>query len=302
MQIIQAPLFDFEAFIDDKGNDRLIIILEALPSEKLIATFERERWTGRKGHPIRGMWSALFAGVLGGCKTLADVPRLLKRDKEVRMICGFSKDKIPDEDAFGRFVRKLAGHEDLLEECFSVLVERLRELLPGFGAKLAVDSTDIKAYSNGHRKTPSDVDARWGAKGAGHHAGPRVEGEAGTKKGKKRDLYYWFGYKLHLVVDSVYELPVSFLVTPANESDTKQMKVLLEKAVPGKAKPQVVIADKGYDSRENCALAFGTYGAAPIIPIREREGEQLPDICNAKGTPTCGCGLEMVSRGRDHTS
>jgi IS5 family transposase len=301
MHIVQAPLFDFEAFICEKSNDRMIMILEALPSEKLIAALERERWTGRKGHPIRGMWSALMAGVLAGCKTLADIPRLLKRDKGLRMICGFSKDRIPDEDAFGRFVRKLAGHEDLLEECFSGLVARLRELLPGFGAKLAVDSTDIEAYGNGHRKSPSDPDARWGAKRAGHHAQPKVKGGGSTEKGKKGDLYYWFGYKLHLAVDSVYELPVSFSVTPANESDTKQMKVLLEKAVPDKSKdkPQAVIADKGYDSRENCALAFGTYGAAPIIPIREREGGQLPDICNAKGTPTCSCGLDMIYWGRD---
>ncbi len=294
MRIIQPALFDFEAFISEKSDDRLMVVLEALPSEKLIATLERERWTGRKGHPIRGMWSAMIAGVLARCETLADVPRLLKRDKDARTICGFSKDKIPDEDAFGRFVRKLAAHVDLLEECFCGLVERLRELLPTFGAKLAVDSTDIEAYANGHRKNPADTDARWGAKGAGHHGGPSVEG-------KKRDLYYWFGYKLHLVVDSVYELPVSFLVTTANESDTKQMKVLLEKAAPDKAKAklQAVIADKGYDSQENCALAFGTYGAAPIIPIREREGEQLPDICNAKGTPTCSCGLDMVYWGRD---
>jgi transposase len=128
MHIIQAPLFDFEAFIHEKSNDRLIMILEALPSEKLIATLEREHRKGRKGHPIRGMWSALIAGVLEGCKTLAAIPRLLKRDKEVRMICGFSKDKIPDEDAFGRFVRKLAGYEYLLEECFSGLVARLTQV------------------------------------------------------------------------------------------------------------------------------------------------------------------------------
>jgi len=94
---------------------------------------------------------------------------------------------------------------------------------------------------------------------------------------------------------------MSFSVTPANEPDTKQMKSLLGKAVPdnAKAKPEAVIADKGYDSKENCVLTFGTYGAAPIIPIREREGEQLPDMCNAKGTPTCGCGLDMVYWGRD---
>jgi len=193
MHIIQSPLFDFEAFINSKDDNRLVVVLEALPAEKLLLTLEREHWTGRKGHPVRGMWSALIAGVLAGCHTLADVARLLKPDKRVRMVCGFSKDKIPDEDAFGRFVSKLARHEELLEECFSGLVERLRELLPGFGAKLAVDSTDIVAYSNGHRKNPSDRDARWGVKGAGHHAGPRIEGETGTsketKKGKKRELY-----------------------------------------------------------------------------------------------------------------
>lgn len=65
LRIIQAPLFDFEAFIADKGNDRLVMVLEALPAEKLIATLERERWTGRKVYPIRGMWSAFIAGVVG---------------------------------------------------------------------------------------------------------------------------------------------------------------------------------------------------------------------------------------------
>ncbi len=306
MHIIQSPLFDFEAFIATKGNDRLAIVLEAIPAEKLLAVLEREHWTGRKGYPVRGMWSALIAGLLHQCDSLAQVVRLLKRDKDTRMVCGFSKDTVPSEDALGRFLKKLISHEDLLEACFTSLVERLRELVPRFGTKLAVDSTDIKAYSNGHRKNPSDHDARWGAKGAGHHAVPKIgSGEAvsatGAGKGKKRDIYWWFGYKLHLVVDALYELPISFVLTPANEADTSQMKMLLEKAVPEKLKvrPEVIIADKGYDSRENCRLIFQDYHAAPIIPIIERPNAQMPDVCNAKGTPTCGCGLEMVYWGRD---
>jgi IS5 family transposase/transposase len=281
------------------------MVLEALDAERLISALEREHWTGRKGYSIRGMWAGLIAGVLNQCESLAEVVRLLKRDKDTRMVCGFSKDKIPSEDALGRFLKKLVSHQELLEGCFAGMVERLRELLPGFGSKLAVDSTDIKAYSNGQRKSPSDPDARWGTKGAGHHGGPKAnsepEGRAGAKKGKQRDLYYWFGYKLHLVVDALYELPMSFVLTPANESDTKQMKVLLEKAVPEEpeAKPEAVIADKGYDSQDNCRSVFTQYRAAPIIPIREREDAQLPDICNAKGTPTCSCGLEMAFWGRD---
>ncbi len=115
------------------------------------------------------------------------------------MTCGFSKANLPSEDALGRFLKKLVRYEDLLEKCFADLVKEIRQLLPGFGAKLAVDSTDIKAYSNGHRNSPSDPDARWGAKGAGHHAGPvsesKTNGDKGENKGKRRDLYYWFGYK-----------------------------------------------------------------------------------------------------------
>jgi IS5 family transposase len=286
MHIIQSPLFDFEEYITKKSNDRLSLVLTVLPAEKLIIALEKEHWTGRKGYPVRGMWSAFIAGVLYDCHSIAEVARLLERNKDVRLVCGFSKDNLPGEDALGRFLKKLLGQEGLLEECFASLVERLRQSLPGFGAKLAVDATDIEAYSNGHRKSPSDPDAAWGVKGA---------------EGREREFYRWFGYKLHLVVDALYELPIAFMVTPANENDTTQMKPLLKRAgldKPG-CRPEAIIADKGYDSKDNCAAIFKDAQAAPIIPLVEKRGWESPDICNAKGTPTCSCGLEMVYWGRD---
>ena len=293
MHIIQAPLFDFEAFIAKKDNDRLAMVLEALPAEGLVSALEKEHWTGRKGYSVRGMWSALIAGVLRQAHSLTEVVRLLERDKDTRLVCGFSQDNIPSHDALSRFLKKLVVHEDLLEKCFSELVKEARGNLPEFGDKLAVDSTDIRAYANGHRKIPSDTDARWGAKGASHHGAPA--------KDKQRETYYWFGYKLHLVVDALYELPVSFKLTAADESDTTQMVDLLSKAGADQAesRPKAVIADKGYDSRDNNKFIFEKCQAAPIIPIRERAGEQLPDICNAKGTPLCSCGLAMSYWGRD---
>jgi len=161
MHIIQSPLFDFEVFIKEKSHSsRLVGVLEVLPAEKLLMALEQEHWTGRKGYSVRGMWAALIAGLLNNCRSLADVARLLKRDKETRLICGFSKDDMPGEDAFGRFLKKLVKHAELLDEFIQNLVNRLRELLPGFGAKVAIDSTDILAYSNGHREHPSDRTAR----------------------------------------------------------------------------------------------------------------------------------------------
>jgi hypothetical protein len=179
----------------------------------------------------------------------------------------------------------------------------LRELLPGFGAKLAVDSTDILAYSNGHRENPSDTDARWGAKKKSNSKAEGETGEGGNQKGRKKepDIYYWFGYKLHLIIDAFYELPVAFVLTPANAADTTQMKPLLLKARADqeKTKPEAVISDKGYDSQDNNEFVYKECKAVPIIPIREWKDAQLPDICNAKGTPLCSCGLEMVYWGRD---
>lgn len=103
------------------------------------------------------------------------------------------------------------------------------------------------------------------------------------------------------MVDALYELPVSFKLTTADESDTTQMVDLLKKAGADQAesRPKAVIADKGYDSRDNNKFIFTECHSAPVIPIRERAGEQLPDICNAKGTPLCSCGLEMSYWGRD---
>ena len=79
------------------------------------------------------------------------------------------------------------------------------------------------------------------------------------------------------------------------------MPALLKKAGADKAltTPQAVIADKGYDSQDNYGFIFSDCKSAPIIPIREWKDMQLPDICNAKGTPTCSCGLEMAYWGRD---
>ena len=71
------------------------------------------------------------------------------------------------------------------------------------------------------------------------------------------------------------------------------MRPLLKKAAIDKPehKPDAIIADKGYDSKDNCLMIFKDCHAAPIIPLIEKPGMEMPDICNAKGTPTCGCGL-----------
>ena len=87
MHIIQPLLFDFEAFVACKGNDQLMAVLEAVDAEKLLAALGRERWTGRRGYSVRGMWAVLVCDLLRQCRSLAEIVRLLERDKDLRMLC-----------------------------------------------------------------------------------------------------------------------------------------------------------------------------------------------------------------------
>lgn len=79
------------------------------------------------------MWAALIAGVVHQCPTLAGAIRLLEENKAVREVSGFAKDKLPTNDALGRFPRKLVRPEKEVEGCFEGLVERLRQLFLDLG-------------------------------------------------------------------------------------------------------------------------------------------------------------------------
>lgn len=90
-------------------------------------------------------------------------------------------------------------------------------------------------------------------------------GEVNTKTVK------WFGFRLHLIADAVYELPVDFTVTKASVSEVKETEKLLEKM--DKEKPREIktckyfLADRGYDSTELIEW-LETKDVAPVIDIR----------------------------------
>ena len=65
----------------------------------------------------------------------------------------------------------------------------------------------IGSYANGRweKGEGRDADARWGVKSGNDAKGRRCA----------------FGYKLHLLVDSHYEVPLAFGVTSANAHDGK---------------------------------------------------------------------------------
>lgn len=164
-----------------------------------------------------------------------------------------------------------------------VLIERLRQHLPDLGKRLAVGSKALVSHGKprGKRTASSrpdgrrDLDADWGMK---TYKGTDKNGMVWEK------IKRWFGYKLHLVVDAKYEVPLAYTVTRASANDSPQLLPMIENL--RQRHPELVeraeylSADKAYDSEENNKTLWDEYAIRPVIDIRhtwkEEPGQPRP--------------------------
>lgn len=152
------------------------------------------------------------------------------------------------------------------------------------GDTIALDSTAIDAYEKKISKSKLDsVNATWEA-----------------KFDSFKNKLCGFGYKIHLAVDAVSELPVALEVTPAHINDGDMGPPLLESLANRGFMKRVnyVVADAGYNQQKNYE-AVAHYDAQAIIPLNLRN-EKIPSAgFSFHGNPPCSMGYDMVYWGCD---
>lgn len=306
MAIIPQPqLFQWNE-IDEIGDlERLRLVLEALPDEELMKDLEAERNNGRDDYPVRAVWNSLLAGIVFQHVTIESLRRELQRNAQLRQICGCDVYKgaraVPPAWVYSRFLRKLMGRADEIARVFEELVRQVAAELPGFGQVLAVDGKAIRSRANGKKTKQScerpdgrrDTDARWGKK---VYHGVRQDGTEWQKE------YSWYGYKLHLMVDAKYELPVGFKVTTAEKSEVNQGKTIvktIKEGLPGVwANCEYLLADRGYDDGKWIVDLWDKDRVKAVIDIRnmwkDSDTTKLVDgqanvVYDYKGTVYCHC-------------
>lgn len=127
--------------------------------------------------------------------TLPDEPLMRKLEK----VRGAAP---PPASAYTRFLGHLMKEIPEIEGIFDRLVEALAAVLPEFGQDFATDSKAIAVRPAKNPRTPDgrrDLDADFGKK----NIGGREDGTVWSK------IVSGFCYKLHLLVDATYELPVA---------------------------------------------------------------------------------------------
>ena len=229
---------------------------EALPDADLIALLTR-KGRGRRGYQPRILWRAYVAYYALGLPSISDVVRLLRNNPAIASVCGIeTAAQIPSQPTFSRFVTRLAHSHWVRTAVRNVMREMTRtmfERFPDFGKSVAIASTDIRGWTNGgkrYRGKPSDPNAGWVVK----------TNTAGKNK-------YTFGYKVHILADTQYELPMAIDVTAGNFADVRKATPLLAQAryTYSGFHPQYVMADAAYSSIELWRVIRRQYRAEAMI-------------------------------------
>ena len=267
--IPQLQLFSWEDVEASPEIMRLARVLEVLPDHRIVEALIRQRKARRNDYPIQAVWNSLIAGVVFGHGSVESLRRELARNGELRQVCGFDPLRggaaVPPAPVYSRVLAKLHGLRGLVDGMFHELVEMTAALLPDFGREVAIDG---KALATAGRNDP---EAAWGAKKTYLTAGAEGKGGKATK--------WWFGYKLHLLVDANYELPIGFEVTPANTPETTRLMPIVEEVKDKHpqlhARIEYGSGDKGYDDGGHKALLYDCHGIVPLIDTRDmRQAEE----------------------------
>jgi hypothetical protein len=178
---------------------------------------------------------------------------------------------VPSHWNFSRFltgVVQLEKEQGLVSAMIESLRSSLFEEVPDFGRHPGYDGKAIESHSTGRvaegKKDASDPDADWGK-----HETSGVNARTGKVWKKVKS---WFGYGLHPIADTRYEVPVAFEVTRASRTETKVLAAMLEGLFA--EAPEMVdrcddfSADRGLDNAPQKKQLWDRWTIRPLVDTR----------------------------------
>ena len=281
MYIRQNPLFSFDCLMQYQPKTRLNMLFEELDVYPAIQSLPVKSVRGPKGYSFAALFRAFIAKQVCAIPTVTKLVERLTTDLIFRYDCGFSTiGAVPSSATFSRFLYMLSESQ-ALNSLFNQLVEQGTQLELIQGDVVAIDASAIVAYEKTVPKKKVDND--------GNHA------NWGAKLDTNGNQHTWFGYKLHLAVDTKSELPLAVTVTPASHNDVTQAIPLMDVL---SFQPKYYCLDSVYDIKD-IYKDIRNRSAQAIIPLNRR-GEKLPpEGMDTNRTPTCSMGYSMVYWGCD---
>jgi hypothetical protein len=237
-------------------------LLDSPEIAALIAQIDALRGRGRIGFGTRALVGACLVKTLFALPTWTWTAALIAEHPGLEQALG-SK---PSVWACYRFATKLRKLAPMLADCLDSIALSLRAEYPELGTDVAIDSSNLEAWANGHRNLSkngpererySDPDASWGHRSAISTRGPGS----------------FYGFKVHAAVCVKTGLPLAWQIETARRNDSMYLAPLLDTLHARGFRPETCAADKGCDNTRVYAECEAR-DCLPVIPLRGAKAKQ----------------------------
>ena len=275
------------------------MFFENIEDEALCKKLETERKNGRNDYPVRTMLNLIYAMKIFGHRSVESFRRELSRNSQLRIACGLSEGKykycgdrkhlVPPARVFTGFLNKLKKHKAEIEEIKEELVKFMYENLEGFGEDCAVDGKFLDTYAKQYKEN------RCKDNRAEHDATTSCKTYYMKDGTAKKEWHY--GFRAHIICDAKYGLPIKTKVTPANNSEQKELDSILEELSSNEKESYKIermknlLGDAGYDNGRRNKKLKEEYDINPVFDIKHiwskeekyKEIDDLPVAYNEDG-------------------
>jgi hypothetical protein len=260
------PLFAWGALEDCPTLVTLRDFLQAVPDQALLDGLIAARGHGRDDYPIPRLWHVVLLTIALRHTSFNACLTERHRNPALGRLLGIPDEgEIPRPHNLSRFLDALGGepHVAALRHVFDTLARRLGLAVPDLGRHTAGDAT---ALSGRAKADPEAVKAEVAQGRPQPSGGKKEHTDAG---GRVTQVYEWFGYKLHLLVDVKHEVALAYHVTDTKAGDNERVPALVGQAMTNLPKERIraLAYDKAADDGAVHECLRG-HGIKPLIQNR----------------------------------
>jgi hypothetical protein len=258
------PLFAWDCLEDSPSLKTIRELLATLPDARLLDSLRTARGKGRDDYPVHVLWGVVVLTVALRHPSTEACLADLKRNEALRRLIGIaSEEDVPEKWNMSRFEETLGEepHRSHLKDIFRTLIGRLGAAVPDLGKETAGDATGLSARrSKSQKAVAAEADLPQAAGGRKEYA---------DEAGNVTRVVEWFGFKLHLLVDTRHEVAVAYEITSATAGDGETLPTLVRQAqaVLPERRIRTLAYDKAADSNEVHELLDEAH-IQPLIQVR----------------------------------
>ena len=257
-------LFPWDVMDDFPDLRTIRDFLRAVPDAGLLESLRSARGHGRNDCPVDTAWGVLLLTIALRHPHIEATLGELKRNSDLGRLIGIpDTSRVPRAWNISRFLKVLGQepHLSLLREVFDQIVQALGETVPDLG----VDTSGDSAWLSARRIRSQQKDQKKAERGLPQPTAGRKEYKDET--GKVVQVYEWFGYKFHILVDRRHEVALAYRITSTKKGDNELLPELVRQAQ--RNLPKGRIKSLAYDKAADDSKVHELLHAERIKPLIE---------------------------------